>query len=337
MQLSGNYNGIDLLKFLMAACIVGIHVDSIVQNQTVNSILEFIWLGGVPFYFSASGFLLENKLLKTKSKYSRQLVLQKSIRKNLRLYILWTLCYLPIPLLEYNSDSLPWYRNLFDYLHGVLFIGETVYTWPLWFMLALVVAQTLVYTFHKLGFRLIWLWIIGCLFLIVGCILENIINYPNAILHYFILGWEYLFGTMVRNGLCEGFALVTTGMMIRKYADKIRLAPLMAFALLAIAYFFSDVKSEFLIFSGAGWLLLSLSFELRNSDIYKKFRVDGVLVYFIHMFFVYTAYKLWNVQLQNSSIYISWLIIFTITFCLAISLRTLMGKKHFGWIKFLVS
>ena len=53
-------NSIDLVKLLMAVCVVAIHTEPLINcnNSFVQSICDSIVRCAVPFFFLASGFLL---------------------------------------------------------------------------------------------------------------------------------------------------------------------------------------------------------------------------------------------------------------------------------------
>lgn len=59
-----NYYGIDLLKFIMAVCVVAIHTQPLysIQSIVVQRLFDTITSLAVPYFFSVSGFLLFSKI-----------------------------------------------------------------------------------------------------------------------------------------------------------------------------------------------------------------------------------------------------------------------------------
>ena len=59
-----NYYGIDLLKFIMAVCVVAVHTQPLysVQSIVVQRLFDTITSLAVPYFFSVSGFLLFSKI-----------------------------------------------------------------------------------------------------------------------------------------------------------------------------------------------------------------------------------------------------------------------------------
>jgi len=57
------FNSIDLTKMIMAALVVAIHVGCM-QSHTYGENVWFLLSVAVPFFFVASGFLIENRMMK---------------------------------------------------------------------------------------------------------------------------------------------------------------------------------------------------------------------------------------------------------------------------------
>ena len=59
-----NYYGIDLLKFIMAVCVVAIHTQPLydIQSTVVQRLFDTITSLAVPYFFSVSGFVLFSKI-----------------------------------------------------------------------------------------------------------------------------------------------------------------------------------------------------------------------------------------------------------------------------------
>ena len=62
MTLLAKYNSIDSMKMFMAFCVVGIHVNHFTNDHLTDWVVR-LFFTAVPFFFVASGFLLENKIL----------------------------------------------------------------------------------------------------------------------------------------------------------------------------------------------------------------------------------------------------------------------------------
>lgn len=139
------YNAIDITKILMAFIVVGVHVNAF--SPLGDTFLNLLFRIPVPFFFVVSGFLLQNKIEKIDNE---QEPLKNNITKVLRLYLLWTLVYLPLSIIVYHHNKETIMENISNYFHLFLFVGETKFAWPLWYLHSLLLALILIYFSFKL-------------------------------------------------------------------------------------------------------------------------------------------------------------------------------------------
>jgi len=332
MKLQTRYNSIDVTKMLMAAFVVGIHVDAY-NKQSFPTFLSFIFSLAVPFFFVTSGFLLENKVLKAREPESA--VLKSNVKKNIRLYILWLLLYLPLDITFLAVNGKPWLHDLLWYIRDVIFIGQTVYALPLWYMLALIVAVLIIIILRKNKVPLIGVWLVGLGWMILGHMLKLCYNSEIPLLTIVSIMVEELTGLVSTNGIFNGLVIVSTGMLIRKYFEKIEYGWLLGILCIIVSYFLRDVPYS-MIFSGSGSFLVAISFTLKDKDIYPALRVDSMLVFFLHMFVVYLIMILLANWIRYCSLYILWLVVFAITWIFAVAINQLRKNNTFKWIDYFV-
>ena len=91
---------LDLCKFIMAFAVIAIHTDPLVDcSNTAMSRIGYLFLSmAVPFFFLASGYLLAAKLLFPFSGQEDLSKIRRYMTKILKMYLLWTLLYLPMAL-----------------------------------------------------------------------------------------------------------------------------------------------------------------------------------------------------------------------------------------------
>jgi len=149
-----HYNSIDLLKFLMSFFVIAIHTA---YDQVLLMRLICPWV--VPMFFVISGFLLQRRIsmqrpVEVCGKRVENLlggVINSYIIKLVKLYILWTLLYLPLTF--YGScvvESNSLLRAFALFCRNVIFTGENHMSWPLWYLLALIWASTIFHSFTLL-------------------------------------------------------------------------------------------------------------------------------------------------------------------------------------------
>ena len=141
------YKGIDVFKFIMALLVVVLHTHPL---YGINAGLNFLTADvipriAVPFFFAASGFLLQEQI--ADSDAGAREVLGRYIRKILGLYCIWTIVYLPIIVYVkiLSSDDTP-IRSILMALRDFVFAGSYA---QLWYLPAAAAGIIVVYTMKK--------------------------------------------------------------------------------------------------------------------------------------------------------------------------------------------
>lgn len=191
---STKFNGsIDIVKFLMAILVIGIHTEPFQNNIWLDRGFGIITRLCVPFFFIVSSYLFWNKPNQNLGRY---------IKRMLILYFIWTIIYLP---LYWNSIK---NMSILSILRGLLWDGNLIH--GLWFLLASIVGLLFTYGLSKkLNIRIVF--IISIIFLIIGTVKST---YSTAV--------EQLTGITLpdylgfRNGLFYAFPYFTLGMAVAK-------------------------------------------------------------------------------------------------------------------------
>ena len=138
---AGEYNAVDLARFICAILVVSIHVAPFgAADDRLVSLLNYViqnWLARIaaPIFFAASGFFLYRKT--TLERFSLSPT-RACVVKLARLYVIWALVYSPFRLKAILEDGRGIVHGIFDY---AVFMGR--YT-QLWFIPALIVSVVLV-------------------------------------------------------------------------------------------------------------------------------------------------------------------------------------------------
>ena len=151
-----NYPDLDLAKLAMALFVVEIHTRPFRDVPLAEYIVEGIDVLAVPFFFVASAFLCFGGLtggdfVSADSRGS--LRVRMTAVKLLRLYLTWTVVFLPVTLFGDMLYGRGLLASVVSFVQGTLLIGENFCSWPLWYLLAGVVAFGLVYLFLRGGGR----------------------------------------------------------------------------------------------------------------------------------------------------------------------------------------
>lgn len=209
------YELIDIMKFICAIFIVGIHAgimrdeNSVFQWQVLNVLFRI----AVPFFFIASGFLFGKKYLKNKEKLKDNS--KKQVVRLIIPFIFWSLVLLPYIV----TNEIKFDGNILLFIYRILRLN-IFNGYHIWFILALAIAICIEYIFlkkNKMKLAVVFSVILYIIALFANSYYFLIKGTP---IQYFIDIIIKIF-TMVRNGIFVGFPLFTVGILVAFYENKI--------------------------------------------------------------------------------------------------------------------
>ena len=195
--------GIDLLKFIFSLVVVWIH--------TGVGDLGGITHIAVPFFYIVSGFFLFGKLF-NEPLASKEFAIITWLKRILRLYLIWTLIFLPFAFWGFYQEQTPLFKAFAIYFRNIIFVGENYLSWPLWYLLGMLWSGIIIWLFYKIHSPF---WCI--------CMVAIILFFGKQ---YFIQGtiadYYYSVFKTTRNGLFVGFPFMTLGGLIRRFLRPIK-------------------------------------------------------------------------------------------------------------------
>ena len=131
-----NYYGIDLLKFIMAVCVVAIHTQPLysIQSIVVQRLFDTITSLAVPYFFSVSGFLLFSKIDANILSRKSMEVCKKYLSRVLSLYVIWNFIYLSLTIFGFKVNYMSFairtrlYKRISLYRPTILLMATLVFT-----------------------------------------------------------------------------------------------------------------------------------------------------------------------------------------------------------------
>ena len=323
------FNGIDIVKFICAIMICVMHVQPFSSDVYGFTKLNF-WIQNfpcriaVPFYFTASGFLLFRKTEFHNMNESR---IKNYCFKILRLLGTWTF---------------------------LLFIGGSV---QLWYLGALVLAVIILSILIKKGIPMRWIVLISSVLYFIGLLGDSYYEFIEPLKQFlipklFIVGYETVFST-TRNGVFFGMIFVLIGALFAQKHIVINNAVAIFGFVFSLAMLFFEIyllshyshpKDYNILIS-----LLPLSFflfyisthiKLNNRPIYGSLRVIGMIIFFTHLFvnyFVGLAIEIANNKMGLNLTVFQFIITLSFTTILAILIERLSKTNRFQWLKYLFS
>lgn len=327
---TGNYNGVDLLKFICAILVFMVHVPlfpgepSELQDRIIFWIQNYICRLAVPFYFVCSGYFLFCKM----------------------------------PLYEVDTDRIRNYCFKILRLLGIwtvlLFAGKTVH---LWYLRGTVIAIVMLSLCLQLRLRLPVVWALACVLFAIGLLGDSYYgltaDWSDHIVIKLISKSYGLFFNTTRNGVFMGFIFILMGATLATH--PVSLSPRTALVGLALSmlclfvevfllqshnipidhnmYIF-QLPAVFFLFS------LAVGVALKDHPIYRQLRDIGTLLYFTHVMidhFVSIAVSIlgntFGIDIRSFQFILSLLF----SLLLAVCIESLSHREHFKWLRWLLS
>lgn len=289
-MIKKNYNAVDLMKFFASIMVIVVHTHPFSESLPYIGFISSNIVGRIliPFFFICSGYFFQ-KGNPTNEKF------KKYIFKLLKLYLIWSVLYIPFGINRVSSylDMTPilWFGASF-----LSFLNFGTY-FHLWYMAALIFSITVCYYYLK-KYSMKSLLIISTIFFAIGCIETYYGMLPEGIIKTGVnIYFSILFTT--RNGIFYGLLFVSMGMAISKYdiASKVKkpfIWSLLFFTLMcveaftlknlnwAIDYNFYFMVAPFSFFWFCTLVKTNVSFKFN----YPMLREYSVIIYFSHGIFL---------------------------------------------------
>ncbi|RZK76713.1 MAG: hypothetical protein EOO92_14170 [Pedobacter sp.] len=288
------FKGIDVTKFVLALFVVAGHTHPFkgVDNLIFMQIWEASLLLVVPYFFMAAGFFLFSKVYKKDEKTYQLDTLRPYLFRIFKLYVYWTIIFLPITLWRYATDDLIFQKDLILFVRGTFFFGENYYSWPLWFLLSMTYSVAFIYLLTLINFKWRGVFIISIALFIIATIFNYLVKEEseNSLLLALGRAVKYLFLT---GRLFTGMFYLMMGGVIA--LNKIRLSALSIVLMIIVAIVSQLYEVEIvspLLFSLLPITLFYLTINLKLESIKNNafLRKCSTVLYFTHMivFFLYS-------------------------------------------------
>ena len=276
-----------MLKFLMSFLVVAIHT-----GLSEMSVMRYFCSLAVPLFFMITGYLLFQRinLSMDNDKQIKRVadeVINPYVSKIAKLYLFWTILYLPITIYGFIIGEETFLRSIIIFFRNITLVGENYLSWSLWYLLALIVSLLMIKWLLKQKVKLEVMIIIGIALTYAGVLIADLLqSEPEGILKLIKEVYSVSFWTP-RNGIFVGYAFVVMGMLLAKYETRLYNIPflcLTVFVVSIIAYLNDVFFALHLVFFFL--LYYTLQLKLPNACFCLLLRKASGLIYFSHMYFV---------------------------------------------------
>lgn len=278
------YRVLDVMKFVMAVVVVAIHTrpELSFSSLIVRNFFEAVYSIAVPFFFMASGFLLFRKISLPLTDEGK-LRIKSYLKRMCKLYVLWTIVYFPLTVYGFYLDGISPLKAVAVFFRNFLLVGENHMSWPLWYLLALIVAVGIIYILLKLKVPKGCIVIISIMMALIGVGLDYCKE--NSLMPQ-ITDLYFTAFLKTRNGFFVGFLYVALGMFLSKLEQISVFGPILLFVLGVVGMSMKLPLSNALIVCPIFIFSISCVGNKITQDNSVRFRMYSSIIYFVHMIFV---------------------------------------------------
>ena len=335
---------IDLLKFVLAVLVVGVHT-----LYSVDFLGRPILRLGVPTFFIISSYLFFIKQNSCATVHERKQSLASYVKRILKLYLFWFVVLLPITV--YNNK---WYINLgagtiVDIVQNFLFYQ----TFPAsWYLMALIIGISIVWALAEKKVNDVWIIITGILLYLFCCMSSNSdslaakVPVPGRALK----SYEMVF-TMPHNSFPAGILFIAMGKILaqRSFYVSNKLLLIVAFVLFVLLYCeYFWVKSFGVIVSDDCYIMLpplclclfmliGQNEKLKLGFNTKPLRACSTIVYCSHISVAFCLYGVMRYYVEyDTTAYklLSFLITLALSLLIAIVILRLEKRKRLRFLRY---
>lgn len=293
---SGNKNILDLVKFLMAICVVAIHTNPLehVESKMVLSVYDTVVSLAVPFFFLCSGYLAARKMNGDFNSRENAGIVKKTLMRILKMYLVWSLIYFPLAVYGYRLSGSSVKDSIIDYIKGLVFVGEHYNSYPLWYLLSTVYACLFILIIYKLGGSHKTVVGLGFAVVLIAFATSHLVAFEGNLPKVLDLYASVVRHTTINGRIFFGLFYFPFGMSLGKKEIPLPIAIILFAAGFIGRCIFIDnifISYIFLLMCSVGFFSLVLRVNLKDSKVFFSLRKSSTIVYLIHMY-VWTAFYL---------------------------------------------
>lgn len=320
------YEGIDIVKAFFAICVVSLHC--------LNSHLEWsdywffsehmIFRMSVPFFFIASGFFLGKNIRRTPEKH-KEICLKRG-KTLFMYYLLWGTINSTVSMFMDIKNGTSFFDAFLQLIHKMLVTTPPI----MWYLGSLFTATYLLSLVRTRKSHIITMWI-GIFLFALGLLMENYSGiFAGTALQGFILGYQNVF-ISTNNVIFVGYAFVSIGFWLGKYANLDAISPKKTWIILTIGVVLSFLETWALrwwvpvsLMNRNGFLLTSLPvaygiFLLAcNPNIHFRFGTRYPRMLSNFFYFTHSTLFAAILFLTDTSIYTVYIVVMSVLFVFSV-------------------
>lgn len=342
-------DGIDLIKFICAFMVVAAHIPpfGIQSGENLLSGLNFVFRThlsriAVAFFFAGNGYFLARKVYASETQDSS--VLRPFFIRVIKLYVIWSLIYLPVYIYENINKGQGILHGCLAYIRLFLVTGSYTH---LWYLNALAVAALMIAICLRLKMTPKAMMAAAAVLYLLGMFDDTYYGLISGLpLNKIADLYNYFFFT-TRNGVFYAFLFVVLGMLIytgkpditaRKSAFMFAVSALCMMGELYLLERFSLPRDYsfylFLIPSVYYLFVLASGLNMKDSAVNQYLGDMSKLIYYLHLLVTFATIPLFCLIPDSlTSTPLRYTVDTAITMALSYLIIRLSRREKFSWLK----
>lgn len=323
-----NLNSLDICKLIMAFCVVAIHTYPLEHCTItlVNNIYDSFVRMAVPFFFLSSGFLLAQKFELSFIDPKNIAVVRKYLHKIVKMYVVWTVIYLPMAIYHFISSGTSLLKSVLYYIRGFVFIGEQYNSWHLWYLLSTIYALVFLLIFLYLKVSSKKIIILGSIIFLISMSIDYLSAYTGNSNTFIGLFAKTIKVSIGSGRILTGLFYLPLGCFLAQKQPTSALSWSMFVSGYILNIFVQNSywSPFFVAISSIGFFCVIHTIALPNSRIYPLIRKMSTIIYFMHMYIWSFYYTL----IYGEKTYGADSFLVTIVICLGVSAASIVVKER---------
>lgn len=312
----------------MAIVVIAIHVHPF-EGYSRTTLLDMYGLlcgCAVPFFFLCTGYFLAKRVIYVNCD-CQFVIIKRYVNKLLHLYLIWTVVYLPLTILDYYTNVAPWWKDILDFLRGFVIFGEHYNSWILWYLLSGMYGLIFIYFLRKRNTSWEKIVLIGFVLYLCGAAITQFVKIEGD-LPVYIMWLKKFISAIVSGRIFTSFFFIPMGILIYEMETDKWQALGCIFAAIVLWCLGGNeipiISKGIIALSAIGIFAFVINVHLSYKKIYKYLRTSSMVIYFLHMWIWTLVYSV----IYGKKVYGMDMFVLTLLFTLGMSLVYILYKKR---------
>lgn len=300
----------------------------IMEGSLGYNLYCFIIPFAVPFFYLSAGFFLGKKIENIDSFNNNDYaIIKKTLFKVIKIYIVFTLIYLPITIYGFVHSDVSILKSLLIFIRNFLLIGENYNSWILWYILSEIYGLLLIYILRNKVNKNRYFIIIGTIIFLFGLSI-NFFNNITFKSNLFVFIQKCLKFIIPNGRILNSLLYISLGIFISKH-EKIKKKSLCIFLIILLLVINTFVNNIFItgicrVICSYIIFVIVININFKNKKIADYCKQASKDFYFWHLYIFSVIQLLFEGKIKNT---------YRIEyFCITIIILFIFTSIHFFYV-----